>query len=101
MRLYNSVGNRPSCFRLNVSHIGGMLALEPTAISDFWTPDSYFRYAKRSSSVLVMQPSASLTVLSDKSVVYSQVRMITLACPMAFVMYPFDTQVHSSFKSVL
>ena len=76
--------------RLNVSDINSWLEIEPSAIDDFWTPDSYLRHAKQENSVSLMQPPASLTVYANGEVKYSMVKMVTFSCPMSFEAFPFD-----------
>ena len=79
--------------RLNVSDIDISVEIEPSAINDFWTPDSYLRHAKKENSVSLMQPPASLTVYNTSIVRYSMIKMVTFSSPMSFAAFPFDTQV--------
>ncbi|CAB4069599.1 GLRA2 [Lepeophtheirus salmonis] len=79
--------------RLNTSEMKRPLELEPTSISDFWTPDSYFHHVKASNEVKIMTPVASLRVRPDKIIQYTKIILVTLGCPMSFYNYPMDNQI--------
>ena len=57
--------------RLITSSLPGQVELEPDAISDLWTPDSYFHHTKESRFIKLMTTTASLTIYSNKTIKYS------------------------------
>ena len=57
--------------RLITSNLDGRVELEPAAISDLWTPDSYFHHTKESRFIRHMTPAASLTIYSNQTIRYS------------------------------
>jgi len=66
--------------------------LDPSAISQFWVPDSYFHHAKDAKFIKLMTHTASLNIRRDKTIRYSTMVMLTIGCPMKFHNYPMDTQ---------
>ena len=57
--------------RLLTSSLDGQVELEPAAISDLWTPDSYFHHTKESRFISLMTPTASLTIYANQTIRYS------------------------------
>ena len=57
--------------RLLTSNLPGQIELEPDAISDLWTPDSYFHHTKESRFIQLMTPTASLTIYANQTIRYS------------------------------
>ena len=45
--------------------------LDPSAISQFWVPDSYFHHAKDAKFIKLMTHTASLNIRRDKTIRYS------------------------------
>eukprot|EP00095_Tigriopus_kingsejongensis_P005844 maker-scaffold697_size109876-snap-gene-0.18 protein:Tk05844 transcript:maker-scaffold697_size109876-snap-gene-0.18-mRNA-1 annotation:"hypothetical protein BRAFLDRAFT_79146" len=68
------------------------IELDPEAIGDFWSPDSYFHHAKDSKTVSLVKKPASLRINPDKMIKYTMMTMVTIGCPMSFHMYPMDQQ---------
>ena len=56
---------------LTANLIDGQVELEPAAIADLWTPDSYFHHTKESRFIHLMTPTASLTIYSNQTIRYS------------------------------
>ena len=57
--------------RLSTSHLPNPIELEPEAISDLWTPDSYFHHTKESRFIKLMTPTASLNIYPNQTIRYS------------------------------
>ena len=60
--------------RLNTSLLVGEFdaeELDPSAISQFWVPDSYFHHAKDAKFIKLMTQTASLQIRRDKTLRYS------------------------------
>ena len=57
--------------RLLTAGLPGPVELEPTAIVDLWTPDSYFHHTKESRFIKLMTPTASLTIYPNQTIRYS------------------------------
>ena len=57
--------------RLITSNLDQKVELEPAAISDLWTPDSYFHHTKESRFIRLMTPTASLTIYQNQTIRYS------------------------------
>ena len=57
--------------RLLTSNLSNQVELEPEAISDLWTPDSYFHHTKESRFIRLMTPTASLTIFPNQTIRYS------------------------------
>ena len=57
--------------RLITENLDGKVELEPAAISDLWTPDSYFHHTKQSRFIRLLTPTASLTIYPNQTIKYS------------------------------
>ena len=57
--------------RLLTSSLSELVELEPNAISDLWTPDSYFHHTKESRFIKLMTPTASLAIYPNQTIKYS------------------------------
>ena len=64
--------------RLNTSQLDKPLEMEPDAISEFWSPDSYFHHAKDAKAVRIMNPQASLQVTPEKVVIYVEMYVYSI-----------------------
>ena len=57
--------------RLITEHLDEKVELEPAAVSDLWTPDSYFHHTKQSRFIRLLTPTASLTIYPNQTIKYS------------------------------